>query len=59
MNMNELLHKLIGIGEASDTLCRALPDNHRLRMSLRDLSYQISNALLQLSAETRKRIASK
>jgi hypothetical protein len=56
MPMNTLLRKLIAIGEGADALCRALPDNHRLRMALRDLSYQTSNALLQLSDETRKKI---
>jgi hypothetical protein len=58
MPMNQLLHKLIGIGQAADLLCHALPNNHRLHMALRDLSYQTSNALLQLSDETRKKIAS-
>jgi hypothetical protein len=58
MPMNELFQKLIGIGQAADNLCRALPNNHRLCMSLRDLSTQVAIGMLQLSAETRKKIAS-
>jgi hypothetical protein len=56
MPMNELLHKLIDIGEAADNLCRALP-NHRLHMALRDFHSQIANAMLSLSPEMRKQIA--
>jgi hypothetical protein len=38
MPMNQLLHKLIGIGQAADNLCRTLPNNHRMQMALRDLA---------------------
>jgi hypothetical protein len=56
MPMNELLHKLIDIGEAADNLCRALP-NHRLHMALRDLHTQISIAMLSMSESIRNHIA--
>jgi hypothetical protein len=54
--MNELLHKLIDIGERADKLCRQLP-RHRFEMHLRDLSTQVSNAVAALSDETREVIA--
>jgi hypothetical protein len=56
MPMNQLLRKIIAIGEGADTLCRALPANHRLSMHLRDLSNQVAIGMLQLSDETRKKI---
>jgi hypothetical protein len=57
MNMNQLLHKIINVGQAADLLCRALPDNHRLRMALRDLHTQISIAMLSMSESIRNHIA--
>jgi hypothetical protein len=57
MSMNEIYLRLTRIGEQADAICRQYPRD-RAAMALRDLSTQVANAMLSLSPETRKRIAS-
>jgi hypothetical protein len=56
MTLQQIVHSAIDLGEWADAFCRQNPD-HRLAMVLRDTSNQIAMATLQLSDETRTKIA--
>jgi hypothetical protein len=59
--MPNLLHDLCNMGERADAIAHVLQHEHdanlhRCFMACREFSTQLANALLALSAETRKKI---
>jgi hypothetical protein len=54
MPLKELHLRLIAIGEQADKLCRALPNNHRLHMHLRDLANVVAIEALKFNSSVKR-----